>query len=186
MSEPSSISIIRSTIELAHNFKLTVTAEGVENETALQTLRDLGCDQAQGYFISRPLSRNRFREWLRESAKEKSSASFRMSVAAQRKIICAALTATLLALFAGIIGLIRFCSRKDGAFLFIGTGFIVTTLNAYRAVITSPRVGRRFRPHPLFSSWPGAGFAFVFVGVAVVELALRAARTELVGFGPDQ
>jgi diguanylate cyclase (GGDEF)-like protein/PAS domain S-box-containing protein len=47
--------IVRSTIGLAQNLGLKVIAEGVEDAPVLQLLTTLGCDQAQGYFISRPL-----------------------------------------------------------------------------------------------------------------------------------
>lgn len=48
--------IVRSTIDLAHNLGLTTVAEGVETEAVLDQLREMGCDLAQGYMISRPLS----------------------------------------------------------------------------------------------------------------------------------
>ena len=44
--------IVKSTIELAHNMGLSVVAEGVENEHALQWLRKQECDVIQGYYIS--------------------------------------------------------------------------------------------------------------------------------------
>ncbi len=47
--------IVRSTIELGHNLGLTVVAEGVETAEVLELLRQLGCDQVQGYFVSQPL-----------------------------------------------------------------------------------------------------------------------------------
>ena len=47
--------IVRSTIDLAHNLGLRVVAEGVETAEILGTLRELRCDVAQGYHISRPL-----------------------------------------------------------------------------------------------------------------------------------
>ena len=47
--------IVRSTIDLAHNMGLVVVAEGVEDEATLERLKALGCDMAQGYFLSRPL-----------------------------------------------------------------------------------------------------------------------------------
>jgi diguanylate cyclase (GGDEF)-like protein len=47
--------IVRSTIDLAHNLGLTVVAEGVENAATLQQLRALGCDAAQGYHMSKPV-----------------------------------------------------------------------------------------------------------------------------------
>lgn len=48
--------IVRSTIALAHELGLTVTAEGVEDMATIQTLVDMGCDAAQGFVISRPLA----------------------------------------------------------------------------------------------------------------------------------
>jgi EAL domain-containing protein (putative c-di-GMP-specific phosphodiesterase class I) len=46
--------IVRSTVGPAHNMGLPVVAEGVENAETLGHLGSLGCDMAQGYFISRP------------------------------------------------------------------------------------------------------------------------------------
>jgi diguanylate cyclase (GGDEF)-like protein len=48
--------IVRSTIDLAHNLDLQVVAEGVEDNKTLKKLASLGCDVAQGYVISEPLS----------------------------------------------------------------------------------------------------------------------------------
>ena len=45
--------IVRSTIELAHNLGLTVVAEGVEDDVALDMLGKYRCDRAQGYFLGR-------------------------------------------------------------------------------------------------------------------------------------
>lgn len=47
--------IVKSTIELAHNMHLKVVAEGVESAPAHDLLRELGCDLVQGEYISRPL-----------------------------------------------------------------------------------------------------------------------------------
>jgi EAL domain-containing protein (putative c-di-GMP-specific phosphodiesterase class I) len=52
-------------VGLARNLKLCVLAEGVENGEQLKTLRQLGCDQCQGYLFSRPLSAMRLAHWLR-------------------------------------------------------------------------------------------------------------------------
>ncbi len=46
--------IVRSTIELAHNLGLSVVAEGVEDDVALDVLGKYRCDKAQGYFLGRP------------------------------------------------------------------------------------------------------------------------------------
>jgi diguanylate cyclase (GGDEF)-like protein len=59
--------IVRSTIDLGHNLGLEVVAEGVECQQVLQQLRDIGCDVAQGYTISRPLNSERFATWLHTS-----------------------------------------------------------------------------------------------------------------------
>ena len=58
------LNIVRSTIDLAHNLGLTVVAEGVENAAALALLRQMGCDQAQGYFIAKPMPESEFADWL--------------------------------------------------------------------------------------------------------------------------
>ena len=47
--------LVRSIIELGRNLGLRVTAEGVETASIHQTLRELGCDFAQGFHISRPI-----------------------------------------------------------------------------------------------------------------------------------
>ena len=59
--------IVRTSIDLAHNLKLEVVAEGVENEETLKRLTELGCDTAQGHYISRPLSAEELALWLRQS-----------------------------------------------------------------------------------------------------------------------
>ncbi|HSL73733.1 MAG TPA: bifunctional diguanylate cyclase/phosphodiesterase, partial [Ilumatobacteraceae bacterium] len=56
--------IVRSTIDLGHNLGLVVVAEGVENNEVLERLQTFGCDVAQGYCISRPLTPPHFMSWL--------------------------------------------------------------------------------------------------------------------------
>jgi diguanylate cyclase len=48
--------MVRSTIEMAHQLGMKVVAEGIEDEACLCALREMGCDTAQGYWISRPIS----------------------------------------------------------------------------------------------------------------------------------
>ena len=48
------LELVRATIELGHAMGLRVVAEGIEDKETLDLLRHLGCDLAQGYFISRP------------------------------------------------------------------------------------------------------------------------------------
>jgi diguanylate cyclase (GGDEF)-like protein len=55
--------IVRSTIDLAHNLGLTVVAEGVENGRILEQLRDLACDEAQGYHMAKPMAADAFAHW---------------------------------------------------------------------------------------------------------------------------
>ena len=42
---------------MGHNLNMTVVAEGVESEAQLAYLRDIGCDEAQGFLFSRPIDR---------------------------------------------------------------------------------------------------------------------------------
>ncbi len=56
--------IVRSTIDLGHNLGLEVVAEGVESEAVLERLKSFGCDVAQGFCISRPLTAKRLLSWL--------------------------------------------------------------------------------------------------------------------------
>lgn len=62
----SSRAIVRATIDLAHALDFTVVAEGVEDPETLSIVRDLGCDQAQGYHLGRPLAPADALRWLRQ------------------------------------------------------------------------------------------------------------------------
>jgi diguanylate cyclase (GGDEF)-like protein len=63
---PSNAVIVRSTIDLGHNLGLVVVAEGVETEIVWDQLTALGCDVAQGYQLSAPVSADELTCWLRE------------------------------------------------------------------------------------------------------------------------
>lgn len=54
--DPKSLAVAKGLIRLAHNLKLRVTAEGVESEEQLSLLGRFGCDQFQGFLVSRPVS----------------------------------------------------------------------------------------------------------------------------------
>jgi diguanylate cyclase (GGDEF)-like protein len=56
--------IARATIELGKNLGLRVVAEGVEDRETFDRLADFGCDEAQGFYISRPLPLEEFSRWL--------------------------------------------------------------------------------------------------------------------------
>src|SRR5665811_1978010 len=57
--------LVASTISLAHSLGLRIVAEGVETEVAYTELTRLGCDQAQGYYMSRPVPAATLDHWLR-------------------------------------------------------------------------------------------------------------------------
>ena len=67
ITDADNMSIVRSTIDLGHNLALSVTAEGVEDQETWKTLGALGCDEAQGYFMGRPLPVEQLDRWLSES-----------------------------------------------------------------------------------------------------------------------
>lgn len=58
------IAIVRSIIDLGHNLGYKIVAEGVEHSMAWNMLNNLGCDAAQGFHISQPLSEDNFTDWL--------------------------------------------------------------------------------------------------------------------------
>ena len=56
--------IVRTTIDLAHSLKLQVVAEGVEDEATMRRVASLGCEQAQGYFLSKPVPAEDLVAWV--------------------------------------------------------------------------------------------------------------------------
>jgi EAL domain-containing protein (putative c-di-GMP-specific phosphodiesterase class I) len=64
-SDPEIATIVRSTIDLGHNLNLKVVAEGVEDLAAWKMLRVLGCDDAQGFYMSKPLEPRALVSWIR-------------------------------------------------------------------------------------------------------------------------
>lgn len=62
--------LVRSAVSLAHSLGLRVVAEGVENHDALEMLRAMGCDIAQGYLIARPMPLNDLATFLGTHAAE--------------------------------------------------------------------------------------------------------------------
>ncbi len=56
--------IVRATVDLGRNLGLRVVAEGVEDLATFDRLADFGCDEAQGYYISKPMSAIEFTRWL--------------------------------------------------------------------------------------------------------------------------
>jgi diguanylate cyclase (GGDEF)-like protein len=60
----SDLAIVRAIVDLGHSLGLSVVAEGVEEEAARDALRDMKCNQAQGFLIARPMPLDRFEAWL--------------------------------------------------------------------------------------------------------------------------
>lgn len=56
--------IVRSAIHLAHELNLSVVAEGVETREQLLKLKDLKCDQAQGFYLAKPMPAELATEWI--------------------------------------------------------------------------------------------------------------------------
>jgi len=65
--DDSDFAIVRSTVQLAHSLDLQVIAEGVEDQETWDLLAALGCDAAQGYYMSRPLPAEDLECWLHDS-----------------------------------------------------------------------------------------------------------------------
>ncbi len=61
-------SIVRSIIDLAHSLGMAAVAEGVETEAVWARLEALGCDSAQGWYVSRPMAPQAATEWLKTHA----------------------------------------------------------------------------------------------------------------------
>lgn len=61
--------IVHAIIDLAHNLGISVVAEGVSSQEALALLSTLGCNEAQGFFIKRPLPADDFLAYLQDNPK---------------------------------------------------------------------------------------------------------------------
>lgn len=59
--------VVESSIDMAHKLKVKSVAEGVETQQDWDTLKSVGCDTAQGYFIAKPMDMASFLEFCREN-----------------------------------------------------------------------------------------------------------------------
>jgi diguanylate cyclase (GGDEF)-like protein len=65
-SSASFRTIVRTTIDLAHQLGVKVVAEGIESAAVCSELRALGCDIGQGFYLGRPMPAAAFTEWMRD------------------------------------------------------------------------------------------------------------------------
>jgi EAL domain-containing protein (putative c-di-GMP-specific phosphodiesterase class I) len=79
-------SIVKAIISLAHSLRLKVVAEGVETSEQLQQLRELGCDQFQGFYRSAAVLPNEIGELVQKSAEVASLADQRSFLETQSKL----------------------------------------------------------------------------------------------------
>jgi EAL domain-containing protein (putative c-di-GMP-specific phosphodiesterase class I) len=64
LGSKQNLDIVRTTLALAANFGLRTVAEGIEDDTTLHMLRDMGCELGQGYGIARPAAAAAVTGWL--------------------------------------------------------------------------------------------------------------------------
>jgi len=61
--DPDHLTIVSTIISLSHLLKHKVVAEGVDSDEQVRLLRELGCDEIQGYVYSRPIPATEFEVW---------------------------------------------------------------------------------------------------------------------------
>ena len=60
--------VVAAIINIAKSMKLKVTAKGVESHEIKELLKELNCNEMQGYFLSRPMSAEEFENSLRQNS----------------------------------------------------------------------------------------------------------------------
>ncbi len=61
--------IVETSILLAQKLDMNVVAEGIETETVWNTLKELGCNEGQGYWMGRPMAANEVEGWIADWSK---------------------------------------------------------------------------------------------------------------------
>jgi diguanylate cyclase (GGDEF)-like protein len=69
VDEPGDVVMVQSALDLGHNLGLCVVAEGVEDAATQHMLASMGCDEVQGYHISRPVPAELFDAWLTDRSR---------------------------------------------------------------------------------------------------------------------
>jgi len=78
--DANDFAIVRATVELGQNLGLHVVAEGVEDLDTFDKLAEFGCDEAQGYYIGRPMPVEDFERWLTVRHADEPDADRRVSL----------------------------------------------------------------------------------------------------------
>ena len=63
-TDPDNAAIVKAVVAMSKQLRLSVVAEGVETEAVHQFLREIDCEEAQGYYFSRPIGADEFIAWL--------------------------------------------------------------------------------------------------------------------------
>lgn len=67
-ADGDSAAIVRTIVAMARSLDLQVVAEGVEDDAQFQFLRELSCDQIQGYYFAKPMPAQEFEAYCRQRA----------------------------------------------------------------------------------------------------------------------
>jgi len=70
-SDEKNRKIVPTIIDLGHQLGFAVVAEGIESAESYTSLADWGCDEGQGFFMSKPLSEDAFRDWYHTTMSSK-------------------------------------------------------------------------------------------------------------------
>ncbi|MCR9106686.1 MAG: GGDEF domain-containing phosphodiesterase [Gammaproteobacteria bacterium] len=64
LEEPREFELVKIMIQIGREFGMSVVAEGIEDESAFRTLRELGCDYGQGFYFAKPMKADALEHWL--------------------------------------------------------------------------------------------------------------------------